>query len=164
MFGKWKVNLLSLSLSPVSPNFAPVIRKYTSTAIRVMRLTLACHRHHRLDTERREGTLPLSSPLAPPALPDAGLTVGPLLLLLLLLHVLLVVVVEALLLLGLILVNVVVYSWSRNLASKLPRRVLKLLLLLRLLLLLLCLPDVADVGVVHDQFRAGDYPGDYNSV
>ena len=115
-------------------------------------LTLACHRHHTLNTERREGTLPLPSSSSPPAFLDAGLTVGHLLLLLL--HVLLVVVVEALLLLGLILVNVVVSCWSRNLASKLSRRGLDLLLRW----LLLCLPDVA---VVHDQFRAGDYPGDY---
>ena len=115
-------------------------------------LTLACHRHHTLNTERREGTLPL--PSSPPTLLDAGLTVGHLLLLLL--HELLVVVVEALLLLGLILVNVIVSCWSRNLASKLSWRGLKLLLLRWLLL---CFPDVA---VVHDQFRAGDYPGDYN--
>ena len=104
-----------------------------------------------------EGTLPRPSCLSPSssALLDAGLAVGHLLLLL---HQLLVVVVKALLLLlRLILVNVVVPCWSRDLTSKLSSSWLMLLLLW-----LLCLPDVADV--VHDQFWSGDYPGDYNSV
>lgn len=147
---------------------SPITFTHSSFSARVQtfqRLTLAHYGRHRLDTEGREGTLPSPGPPAS-ALLNCGLAVGHLLLLLLL-HVLLVVVVEALLL-WLILVDVVVPSRSRDLASKLSdRRGLKLLLwllLLRLLWLLLCLPSVGD-AVVHDQFWAGDYPdGDYNSV
>ena len=121
----------------------------------IKKLTMVCgcsHRNRCLNVERSEGTLSLPSPHS--ALLNAGLTVGHLLLLLLL-HVLLVVVVEAMRML-LILVDVVVTRWSRDLTSELPR-------LMSWKLVLLCLPAVA-YAVVDDQFGFGDCPGNYNSV